>query len=260
MALPINIEEIVVNAVFHKSYEKNNPIEIQVHPDKIEILSFSGPLPPIDNKTLKKKRIIVRDYRNRKIGDFLKELHLTEGRGTGFPIIYRNLENNGSPKPVFETDNDRIYFLAVIYIHPDAEQISPITTDDSAIEEIVKRVDKIVDTKGLNEFLNSISVYDSVQDSVYDSVQVNDKISVIVNDVVSDKDKLITTLTFCKIPKNKKEILDKIKLKNYPNNYNRYIKPLINCDWLQMTQPDKPRSRTQKYKTTELGLILLKIL
>ena len=264
------IEEIVTNAVFHKSYEKNNPIEIQVHPDKIEILSFTGPLPPIDNKTLKKKRIIVRDYRNRKIGDFLKELHLTEGRGTGFPIIYRNLQKNGSPLASFETDEDRTYFLAVINIHPEAKQISPIVKDDSAI----KKLDKIVDIKGLNEFLKSISVYDNVRDSVRDSVRDNvrdnvkdnvrdsiqDKVSVIINDVVSDKNKLITTLTYCKTPKSRIETMGKLKLKNYPSNYNRHIKPLINNDWLQMTQPDKRSSKHQKYQTTELGLILLKIL
>lgn len=106
------LEEIIPNAVFHKSYEYPNLVEIQVHPDKIEVLSFPGPLPPIDNKALKRQRIVARDYRNRKVGEFLKELHLTEGRGTGFPIIHRSLRDNGSPEPVFETDEDRTYFFS----------------------------------------------------------------------------------------------------------------------------------------------------
>jgi ATP-dependent DNA helicase RecG len=250
------IEEIIVNAVFHKSYEKNNPIEIQVHPDKIEILSFTGPLPPIDNKTLKKKRIIVRDYRNRKIGDFLKELHLTEGRGTGFPIIYKYLENNGSPGPVFETDEDRVYFLSIIYIHPDAKQISPVTKDFSNIDDIKDNIDKLVDIESLNGFLKKISVRDSVEVSV----EVSDRVSAIVNDVASDKDKLITTLKFCKTPKSRIDVMDKLQLINHSNNFNRHIKPLIGLGWLQMTQPDKSRSSTQKYIITKLGFALLKIL
>lgn len=78
------IEEAVVNAVYHKSYERENPVEIQIHKDKIEILSFPGPMPPINQAMLKKQRVIARDYRNRKIGGFLKELKLTEGRGIAY--------------------------------------------------------------------------------------------------------------------------------------------------------------------------------
>ena len=86
------IEETLVNAVYHRSYERENPVEIQIHPDKIEILSFPGPMPPVDKEMLKNERVVAREYRNRKLGGFLKELKLTEGRGTGFPIIYHSLE------------------------------------------------------------------------------------------------------------------------------------------------------------------------
>ena len=57
------------------------------------------------------------DKRNRRIGDFLKELHLTEGRNTGFKKILDALEANGSPKPEFETDEDRSYFITRLFIH-----------------------------------------------------------------------------------------------------------------------------------------------
>ncbi len=81
-------------------------IEVQIWQDKIEILSFPGPVPPVNAKILaENKRIVARDYRNRRVGDFLKELHLTEGRGTGIPTIRRAMERNGSPEPIFETDN-----------------------------------------------------------------------------------------------------------------------------------------------------------
>ncbi|WP_140938596.1 ATP-binding protein [Sphingobacterium lumbrici] len=98
------VEEALANAVYHKSYEIGSPIEVQIWPDKIELLSFPGPVPPVDAQILNhQKRIVARDYRNRRIGDFLKELDLTEGRGTGFPTIYRAMNKNGSPDPVFET-------------------------------------------------------------------------------------------------------------------------------------------------------------
>jgi ATP-dependent DNA helicase RecG len=111
------IEEIVANAFYHRSYELNNSIEIGCHSDRIEVLSFPAPLPPVTQEMLKLKRIVARDYRNRRIGDFLKELKLTEGRATGFPTIYDSLQQNGSPKPKFETD-EQTYFLATLPIHP----------------------------------------------------------------------------------------------------------------------------------------------
>ncbi len=111
------IEEVLANAVYHRSYELRNTIEVNVRLDKIEVLSFPGPLPPVDNEMLQNERIVARNYRNRRIGDFLKELQLTEGRSTGFPKIYKAMEKNGSPEPQFETDEDQYYFLAMLPVH-----------------------------------------------------------------------------------------------------------------------------------------------
>lgn len=62
--------------------------------------------------------MISRRYRNRRIGEFLKELDFTEGRGTGLPKITRAMKNNGSPEPIFFTDEARTYFYTQIRIHP----------------------------------------------------------------------------------------------------------------------------------------------
>ena len=56
--------------------------------------------------------------RNRRIGEFLKELRLAEGRGTGIPKIYRKMNENGSPRPIFEFDESRTYFRVILPAHP----------------------------------------------------------------------------------------------------------------------------------------------
>ena len=112
------IEEALANAVYHKSYEHDSCIEVNIRPDRLEILSLPGPLPPLDNDKLQRDRIIARDYRNRRIGDFLKELRLTEGRATGIPTIRHEMKENGSPDPGLETDAHNTYFLATLPIHP----------------------------------------------------------------------------------------------------------------------------------------------
>ena len=112
------IEEALVNAVYHRSYELREPIEVRVNPDKIEILSYPGPDASIANDALNKKRIVARRYRNRRIGEFLKELGLTEGRATGIPKIYDSMERNGSPRPHIQTDEGRTHFLIELPVHP----------------------------------------------------------------------------------------------------------------------------------------------
>ncbi len=108
------IEESLANAIYHRSYENQNSIEINIRNDRIEILSFPGPLPPLNNEMLKQNRVIARDYRNRRIGDFLKELNLTEGRGTGFPKIRKSMKENRSPEPIFKTNTNSTYFLTIL--------------------------------------------------------------------------------------------------------------------------------------------------
>ena len=112
------LEEVLCNAVFHKSWDDRNPIEVRINPYDIEVFNIEGPMPPLTQNDIKRERVASRNYRNRRIGDFLKELHLTEGRSTGFPKIRQALRRNGSPEVVFETDERNSYFLAHLDIHP----------------------------------------------------------------------------------------------------------------------------------------------
>jgi ATP-dependent DNA helicase RecG len=125
------VEEALSNAVYHKGYDLGKPIEVQIFTDKITVLSYPGPVPPVDTQILHHRKIVARDYRNRRIGDFLKELDLTEGRGTGFPKMYRKMENNGSPQPIIETDEHGNCFLVTLPISP--KYVEAINDQDSDI-------------------------------------------------------------------------------------------------------------------------------
>lgn len=110
------VEESLSNAVYHKSYQIGEPITVTVTPEKMEITSLPGPDRTISNEDIMNCRLVSRRYRNRRIGDFLKELKLVEGRNTGIPTILQAMEANGSPQPVFETDEDRSYFTTILPI------------------------------------------------------------------------------------------------------------------------------------------------
>lgn len=112
------VEEILANAVYHRSYQEKEPITVRITADSIEITSFPGFDRSISDKDIAELQIRARVYRNRRIGDFLKELKLIEGRNTGFPNAIKALKDNGSPMPQFEMDEARNFLSVTIPIHP----------------------------------------------------------------------------------------------------------------------------------------------
>lgn len=101
---PIAIEEALSNAVYHKSYQIREPITVTITPEKLEISSLPGPDRTITDEDLAERRLVSTGHRNPRIGEFLKELKLVEGRNTGIPTMLRAMEYNGSELPTFETD------------------------------------------------------------------------------------------------------------------------------------------------------------
>lgn len=73
------VEEILSNAVYHRSYQINKPITVRITPEAIEITSFPQFDRSIFDEGIRNYEICVKLYRNRRIGDFLKELKLIEG-------------------------------------------------------------------------------------------------------------------------------------------------------------------------------------
>lgn len=143
------IKEALVNAVYHRGYDVREPVEIRIMEDRIHIVSYPGPDRSISEKSIEEKNMISRKYRNRRIGEFLKELKLTEGRNTGVPKIKRALKNNGSKEPKFETNETRDYFITTIFIHEEFKNVNRIKTSD-------KTSDKILNYLQQNEYITTI--------------------------------------------------------------------------------------------------------
>jgi ATP-dependent DNA helicase RecG len=86
--------------------------------------------------------------RNRRIGEFLKELDLTEGRSTGIPKILKVMAANGSPAPLFETNDERAPFVVRLPAHPLAKQrtanvamdvTTDVTVEVAALLQVIQR-------------------------------------------------------------------------------------------------------------------------
>lgn len=244
------IEEVLSNAVYHKSYEQGSPIEIQVFPDKITILSHPGPVPPVNAEVLSnERRIIAREYRNRRIGDFLKELKLTEGRGTGFPAIYGALEANGSPEPSFETD-DANYVLVTLPAHDNVQ------ANNGAINQVSNGSNPLIfrSIEDLNTFINGAGnqAINGVNDGASNGVKA------LLDAELHDKvEELITNaITWIK----RDELFASVGLSNQSTNRKKYLDPIIALGWIAMEYPDTPTHPKQRYKLTKSGMRLKKLI
>lgn len=112
------LEELLANAVYHRSYQICEPITVRITPASIEITSFPGFDRSIQDEDIESYNIRARFYRNRRIGDFLKELRLIEGRNTGFPMVFKALKQNGNAMPRFEMNVERDYLSVIVPVHP----------------------------------------------------------------------------------------------------------------------------------------------
>lgn len=235
------IEEALSNAVYHKSYESGAPIEIQVFPDYMTILSHPGPMAPVTAEILAtQQRIIARDYRNRRIGDFLKELRLTEGRGTGFPAIYAAMTANGSPDPSFETDESSYVMVTL----PVREHNKGNQATNGVNSLIFSDLSELVDLcNGATNGATNGAGHTAIE-------LINSEIHNRVEDVLTNAIAWI----------NRGKLLSILGLSNQSAIRSKYLDPLLEFGWLKLKYPDNLTHPRQRYKITESGMRLLKLL
>ena len=133
------------------------------------------------------------------------------------------------------------------YAHPEAISV-PVT------EQINVR-GKFENTNSLEE-LNTLLTYLSDQASD----QASDQIKYLILEKIGDKAESILFYLF-EMPRKSKEIQENLLgLSSHTYNKQRYIDPLLNQEWIELTIKENPRDMNQKYQLTEKGRLLVKIL
>ena len=123
------VRESLVNAIYHRGYRPDTPdsTKVYLYPDRMEIVSYPGPVPGVEARhLLVGGNMPPVPARNQRIGEFLKELRLAEGRLTGIPNVFQDLQDNGSPMPRFDFDSSRTYFRATLPAHPEYSAINAL--------------------------------------------------------------------------------------------------------------------------------------
>ncbi len=123
------LRETLVNAMYHRGYDVDQPepTKVYLYPSRVEVISYPGPVPGIEHRHLTANAVVrAAPARNRRIGEFLKELGLAEGRLSGLPKVFRAMEENGSPVPSFDFDEQRTLFQATLPAHPEYGALSAL--------------------------------------------------------------------------------------------------------------------------------------
>ena len=216
------IEEALVNAIYHRSYEEREPVEVRITREELLVLSYPGADRSIRMDDFKKGQAVSRRYRNRRIGEFLKELDLAEARSTGVPKIFRAMRQNGSPEPIFESDENRTWFLVRLPVH---ERASLADIEHETLHETLH--DKSLTNK------------DKGQGTLHDTLHVTEHV-----------ERLIVLLTG---EMNRSQLQEAMRLRDRSHFSSAYLEPALKAGLIEMTLPEKPKSRKQQYRRTAQG-------
>ena len=207
------IEEAVVNAVYHRGYDTREPIEVRIERSELFVLSYPGPDRSVRLEQLRAGHARPRRYRNRRIGEFLKELEFTEGRSTGIPKIMEAMQKNGSPPAEFDFDEDHSYFMVRLPIHPAALEVAESAPGGGAMRPGFEGRPE----SGLESGLESETSRNVL-------------------------------LALAAGPLGRLGIAEKLGHERVSGAINRAIKELLAKGFIEYTLPEKPNSRLQKYR------------
>jgi len=225
----VAIREAVVNALVHRDYSihtEGTPIQVIFFADRLEIHS-PGTL--YGRMTVEQLGISKPDLRNQALAVMFEQLSQTENRYSGIPTIKKAMLEAGLPNPKFI--NGRNEFVVILY---------------NSEHDTNKEKDSIVEN-------NATETLMLAEDDEYDADFAP---SIFEKDISYMKDmkeaKNLALLEFCKIARTREELLEFLGIKTTSYMTNNILNPLIESGQLKMTIPDKPRSKKQKYISTQV--------
>lgn len=106
------IREAVVNALIHRSYRENSPIQIVRYPNRIEIMNPGFSLKNTDQ--LGEPGSV---NRNPYIASIFHDINFAETKGSGIRFMHRLMKDAGMMPPTFESDRQNNKFTIRLLLH-----------------------------------------------------------------------------------------------------------------------------------------------
>lgn len=152
--------------------------------------------------------------RNPSLARVFREAGIMEQWGTGVQRVFEQLAEIGLPEPLVEEVMDRLRFTIYVPNHaPEGGRDIDATLQDEALD----------------------------RQHTYDARRHVGRYDVVMLQTAQHE------------PAHRKDLLSAAGLGQLAQNYSRHVAPLVDDGLLELTIPDKPRSRAQRYRITELG-------
>lgn len=233
-----SLVEFVVNALVHRSLNRNAPIRIFIFDNRVEIHS-----PGILPNGLQVEDITNGTSMPRNNFLFSNAIYLLPytGAGTG---IQRALEDGLQVE--FKNDERTHEFLITII-----RRAIPDTDSDTNGADLDTTPDtfKVGSDTKVTDLDTIPDTFKANLDTDLDTVRVNpdtDLDTTSQRRKLSNKEKDI--IQFCSIPRSAKEILDRVGVSSHTKNREKYVTALVEAGYLEMTNPNNPNASNQKYK------------
>jgi ATP-dependent DNA helicase RecG len=194
--------------------------------DRVEIESPGGLLPGL---TVEMMKAGVSRVRNQVIARVFNEAGLIEQWGSGIPGIYAEAAERGLPEPEVLEFPGRLRFVLRTR-HAEFMAGQPPVPSRS-------------------EGINGTDHDEATADHVTDQDQPH-----------ADQDARVLALVVLQgEPNSRSELFTALGMTAHTYNVQKHLRPLIELGWVEMTIPETPRGRNQRYRLTESGRSQLKV-
>ena len=214
-----SVQEGLVNALIHRDYlEIGSEVHIDMYDNRLEIYSPGG----MYDGSLVQERDVLRvpsKRRNPIIADAFNRLRLMERRGSGFKKIcsdYNSQVNyTEAMAPQFYSDFDSFVLTLWNLNYSEKTQETSEKTQETS-EKTQETGEKTQETGEKTQETRGKDIRNKI-------------------------------IEFCSVPRSRVEIAEHIEYKSKSTLWRIYLKPLIVEGKLQMTIPEQPKNRNQKY-------------
>ena len=236
-----SLSEIVTNGILHRSYVIEAPLRVFIFDNRIEIHN-PGLLPEgVSMESIKHGASVPR---NKLLFNHGINLLPYTGAGSG---ITRALKF--TPDIKFVNDETLNEFVVTVE-RRDVGEADVKNDRDSDRDDRGKRDKEDRDNSLSANKITNFETLKRDKDRVEEAKDRADIVRISYKQLSSVQKDIIQ---FCSIPRKAKEIMDHIGYYNNSKNMTAYVKPLLEMGYLEMTEPEKPKSKNQKYRKVIKG-------
>lgn len=231
-----SLSEIVTNGILHRSYVIEAPLRVFIFDNRIEIHS-PGLLPEgVSMESIKHGASVPR---NKLLFNHGINLLPYTGAGSG---ITRALKF--TPDIKFVNDETLNEFVVTVE-RRNVGETEAKNDRYSDREDRDKRDEEDRDNSLSSKYIGNIEATKRDNDG---AEETEDRARVVRTPYKQLPSVQKNIIQFCAIPRTAKEIMDHIGYYNNSKNMTTYVRPLLEMGYLEMTEPDKPKSKNQKYR------------